>query len=90
MFNTNFYMRWYKFGIFLIILMVGIGGITRLTDSGLSIVDWKPIFGIIPPLSDADWIEEFNNYKEYPEYKKINNQIDLSSFKFDNFSEAPG
>ena len=61
--------------------MVGIGGITRLTDSGLSIVDWKPIFGIIPPLSDADWIEEFNHYKEYTEYKKINNQIDLSSFK---------
>ena len=61
--------------------MVGIGGVTRLTNSGLSIVDWKPIFGIIPPLSDADWIEEFNHYKKYPEYKKINNKIDLSSFK---------
>ncbi len=61
--------------------MVIIGGITRLTNSGLSIVEWKPITGIIPPLSESDWNIEFSKYQTSPEYKLINNKMDLLSFK---------
>lgn len=50
--------------------MVVLGGITRLTESGLSITEWKPLVGAIPPLSQADWEEEFEKYKQFPEYKK--------------------
>ena len=46
--------------------MIIIGGLTRLTESGLSMVDWKPIIGVIPPLTQAAWVEVFNNYKRYP------------------------
>ena len=52
----------------LVLLMVVVGGITRLTESGLSITEWKPISGIIPPLSDADWQAEFDAYKQIPQY----------------------
>ena len=57
---------------FLIVVMVIVGGATRLTDSGLSITEWKPIHGIVPPLSDADWQEEFAKYRQIPEYQVIN------------------
>ena len=53
---------------FIVFLMVVIGGLTRLTESGLSIVEWKPIHGTIPPLSEAEWNEEFSSYKASPEY----------------------
>jgi cytochrome c oxidase assembly protein subunit 15 len=49
--------------------IVVLGGLTRLTESGLSIVEWKPITGIIPPLNNARWEEEFEKYKQFPEYK---------------------
>lgn len=61
--------------------MILLGGVTRLTDSGLSMVDWKPIMGVIPPLSQADWQEMFLKYQQYPEYKKTNFQMTLSEFK---------
>ena len=64
-----------------------IGGATRLTHSGLSMVEWHPISGIIPPLSETDWINEFENYKRYPEYLKINYGMSLSQFKFIYFWE---
>ena len=51
-------------------MMVIVGGITRLTDSGLSMVDWKLFIGAIPPLNHADWVDAFNQYKQYPEYQK--------------------
>ena len=53
--------------------MVFIGGVTRLTDSGLSIVDWRPIMGAIPPLSELEWKKVFDAYKQFPEYNLINN-----------------
>lgn len=59
-----------------------VGGVTRLTHSGLSIVEWKPIVGIIPPLNQADWDETFDKYKMTPEYKKVNHQMTLDEFKF--------
>ena len=52
--------------------MVVVGGITRLTESGLSITEWKPIAGAIPPLTHADWAHAFDLYKEIPEYRQIN------------------
>jgi len=72
---------WLNISIYIIVLMVLIGGITRLTNSGLSITNWKPIMGIIPPISEKDWVEEFETYKKYPEYKKINNQMALKEYK---------
>jgi cytochrome c oxidase assembly protein subunit 15 len=58
-----------------------VGGATRLTDSGLSITEWKPIHGIVPPLSDAEWQEEFAKYQQIPEYKQLKEGMTLSDFK---------
>jgi cytochrome c oxidase assembly protein subunit 15 len=72
---------WLFFVAGLIVLMVVIGGITRLTESGLSITQWKPISGIIPPLSDAQWQAEFANYRKIPEYQQLNQGMTLAGFK---------
>lgn len=64
-----------------------VGGVTRLTFSGLSIVDWDPIMGVIPPLSDAQWQEAFERYQQFPEYQKIRQGMTLSEFKFIFFWE---
>ncbi|MCC2110665.1 MAG: COX15/CtaA family protein [Hyphomicrobiales bacterium] len=66
---------------FLVTLMVLLGGATRLTDSGLSIVEWKPVTGAIPPLTEADWLEELEKYKTIPEYEQINKGFSLDEFK---------
>ncbi len=58
-----------------------VGGATRLTDSGLSITEWKPIHGVIPPLSEADWLEELEKYRQIPEYQQINKGMSLDEFK---------
>jgi cytochrome c oxidase assembly protein subunit 15 len=73
--------NWLFFVAGLIVLMVVIGGITRLTESGLSITQWKPISGIIPPLSDAQWQAEFANYQRIPEYTQLNQGMTLAGFK---------
>jgi cytochrome c oxidase assembly protein subunit 15 len=65
----------------LIVLMVLVGGVTRLTESGLSITEWKPISGIVPPLTDAAWQAEFANYKRIPEYQQLNHGMTLAGFK---------
>jgi heme a synthase len=64
-----------------------VGGITRLTESGLSIVDWAPIVGSIPPLNEADWREAFAHYQQYPEYVKLRPSMTLSDFKVIYFWE---
>ena len=61
--------------------MVIVGGITRLTGSGLSITEWKLIRGTIPPLNDEQWNEEFDNYKKIPQYREMNYNYTLSDFK---------
>lgn len=61
--------------------MIILGGVTRLTNSGLSMVEWKPLMGAIPPLSDAAWQETFDKYKQFPEYRKVNRGMDLDGFK---------
>ncbi|WP_036261591.1 COX15/CtaA family protein [Methylocapsa aurea] len=65
----------------LVFLMVVVGGATRLTESGLSITQWKPLSGVIPPLSEADWLAEFENYKKIPQYSAVFPNMDLSGFK---------
>lgn len=71
----------------LVFLMVIVGGATRLTEFGLSITEWKPLTGIIPPLSLAQWQAEFENYKRIPQYAQIFPDMDLSGFKFIFFFE---
>lgn len=61
--------------------MVLVGGWTRLTHSGLSMVEWKPVTGFIPPLSEAAWNAEFLRYQQYPEFKLIHSHFDLEDFK---------
>ena len=65
----------------LVVAMIAVGGLTRLTDSGLSITEWRPVTGAIPPLSDADWQAEFAKYQQSPEYRLQNSQMDLQAFK---------
>ena len=80
MISHHFFIRWYGIGILLMIIMVAVGGITRLTHSGLSIVEWKPITGVLPPLNDSDWSEEFEKYKKSPEFEK-NKHFSIDNFK---------
>ena len=61
--------------------MVVLGGVTRLTGSGLSMTDWKPVTGILPPIGDAAWQEEFARYQQSPEFQKINSHMDVDDFK---------
>lgn len=66
----------------LVVLMVGIGGATRLTGSGLSITEWKPVAGAIPPLSEERWTVEFDKYRASPQYELLNRGMSLGEFKF--------
>ena len=70
-----------------VLLMVVVGGITRLTESGLSITSWKPISGIIPPLNDAQWLAEFDAYKQIPQYQVNNTWMSVDDFKMIFFWE---
>ncbi len=72
---------WLLFVCAMIFCMVIVGGVTRLTESGLSMVNWKPLSGIIPPMNDAQWAEEFTAYQQYPEYQKVNHGMSLVEFK---------
>ncbi len=65
----------------LVLVMIGVGGATRLTGSGLSITEWKPIMGALPPLSDADWQDAFDKYRQIPQYREINKGMSLAEFK---------
>ena len=65
----------------MIFAMVLLGGATRLTHSGLSMVEWHPLFGVLPPMSEATWQNVFKRYQEFPEYQKINFAMTLAEFK---------
>jgi len=65
----------------LVFAMVVVGGATRLTHSGLSIVEWQPFIGTIPPLTDADWAAQFEKYKLTPEFRLRNHDMDVDGFK---------
>ena len=64
----------------MVFVMIAIGGITRLTDSGLSMVEWRPLIGTLPPLTEAEWLRVFTLYQQSPEYQNINAGMDLSAF----------
>ena len=78
---------WLWFMMLLVIVMIGFGGATRLTNSGLSITEWLPIRGAIPPLSNAAWLSEFEKYKQIPEFLVEHPDMELSGFKFIYFME---
>lgn len=73
--------RWLQVGLVLVIVMVAVGAITRLTESGLSITDWRPVTGVVPPLSQSDWEGEFAKYRTSPEFLYKNNTFTLEDFK---------
>ena len=73
--------RWLLVVAAMVLAMVVVGGITRLTESGLSIVQWKPISGTLPPLTHAQWVDAFTAYQATPEYVKINRGMDLAGFQ---------
>ncbi|MEX0344038.1 MAG: COX15/CtaA family protein [Rhizobiaceae bacterium] len=79
--NRALVRGWLYVVLVVLFALVLVGGATRLTDSGLSITEWKPIHGVIPPLSSADWAEEFEKYKQIPEYEQINQGMSLAEFK---------
>ncbi|WP_439103100.1 heme A synthase [Celeribacter marinus] len=75
-------IRIWLFVLFAMVMaMIAVGGLTRLTDSGLSITEWKPVTGAMPPTSEAAWAEEFEKYKQIPEYALQNEGMSLSEFK---------
>lgn len=73
--------RWLLFMTAIVLLMVMVGGATRLTESGLSMVDWRPVTGILPPMSDTAWQDEFAKYQTSPEYRLRNSQMTVEDFK---------
>lgn len=78
---------WFGAGAAFTVLILVVGGITRLTQSGLSIVEWAPILGAIPPLNEADWREAFARYQQFPEYQELNRGMTLERFKVIYFWE---
>ncbi|GAK71167.1 heme A synthase [Agrobacterium rubi TR3 = NBRC 13261] len=79
--NRRLLRIWLRVVLFTLFCLVLVGGATRLTESGLSITEWKPIHGAVPPLSAAEWEEEFQLYKRIPQYQEINKGMSLSEFK---------
>jgi heme a synthase len=73
---------WLYFMAFLVFCMVIVGGATRLTNSGLSITEWQPVLGAIPPLNETDWLAAFDKYKLIPQFKSLNQGMILGDFKF--------
>ena len=78
---------WLLVGVGMIIVQVLLGGITRLTGSGLSITEWKPIMGALPPMNEQDWSVAFEKYKQIAQYKYLNSYFNLHDFKFIYFWE---
>lgn len=73
--------NWLYFVAALVVAIVVVGGVTRLTESGLSITEWKPLTGVIPPLTEAQWQAEFANYRKIPQYEAINHGMTLAGFQ---------
>jgi cytochrome c oxidase assembly protein subunit 15 len=78
---------WLIVGVVMIVIQILLGGITRLTGSGLSITEWKPIMGALPPMNEADWNIAFKKYQEIAQYKYLNSHFTVSDFKFIFFWE---
>jgi cytochrome c oxidase assembly protein subunit 15 len=85
--NNRQVAHWLLLGVAMIVIQILLGGITRLTESGLSITEWKPITGTLPPLNDAAWVAEFDKYKNTDQFKYVHSSFSLSQFKFIFFWE---
>ena len=79
--NNVFFNKWLKINLVLVFLIIIVGGLTRLTDSGLSITEWELFSGILPPLTNTSWDNYFNLYKQIPQYKLLNYNMTLNEFK---------
>lgn len=85
--STRIVANWIFLGVGMLIIQVLLGGITRLTGSGLSITEWKPIMGAMPPMGEAEWQQAFYKYQQIAQFKYINQHFTLSNFKFIFFWE---
>lgn len=79
--------NWILIGVFMLLIQVVLGGITRLTGSGLSITEWNVVTGTLPPLNETQWAQEFHKYQQTPQYQLLNSDFTLSDFKFIFFWE---
>ncbi|WP_207491400.1 COX15/CtaA family protein [Aridibaculum aurantiacum] len=84
---TKVIANWILLGIFMLVIQVLLGGITRLTGSGLSITEWKPIMGALPPMTEAQWQKAFEQYQQIAQYKYLNQHFSIGDFKFIFFWE---
>ena len=78
---NKLFINWLGISLFLVFLIIIVGGLTRLTNSGLSITEWELFKGILPPLSESSWNNYFELYKEIPQYKLLNFDMTLNEFK---------
>ena len=79
--NRALVRGWLYFVVLVLFALVLVGGATRLTESGLSITEWQPIHGVIPPLNDTEWQEEFLRYQQIPQYAELNKGMSIEAFK---------
>ncbi|MCO4319641.1 COX15/CtaA family protein [Phyllobacterium sp. 21LDTY02-6] len=79
--NRRHIRLWLYLVLLVLAAIVFVGGATRMTGSGLSITEWKPIHGVIPPIGEAEWMEEFDKYRQIPQYQQINKGMSLAEFK---------
>ena len=79
--TNSFFIYWLVATLILVFFIIMVGGLTRLTNSGLSIIEWELFKGILPPLNDSSWILYFEKYKTIPQYKLVNFNITLKEFK---------
>ena len=77
----NFFLYWLTVSLILVFLIIIVGGITRLTNSGLSIIEWELFKGILPPINTETWKEYFEKYKTIPQYTLMNYNMSLEEFK---------
>src|SRR5690242_11191992 len=85
--SSRIIASWLFIGVGMLIVQVLLGGITRLTGSGLSITEWDPIMGCVPPLNNQQWQQAFKAYQQIAQYKYLNNTFTLGDFKFIFFWE---
>ena len=79
--NNRFLITWLIINFLFVILIIIVGGLTRLTDSGLSITEWELFTGLLPPLNKENWEIYFNLYKQIPQFKILNSSMSLEQFK---------
>ena len=79
--TNNLFLYWLTISLFLVFILIIVGGLTRLTNSGLSIIEWELFSGILPPMNEVAWNLYFEKYKTIPQYKLINSSMSLNEFK---------